>query len=80
MKHYILTDDIRNLLMQTILKEENAKEDANEYARKLAAGGKGGGDEGKGGDPKAYLEIRNKKEKEAAARAAAATAAACSCR
>jgi hypothetical protein len=67
MKHYILSDDIRNLLMQTILKEEDAKE----YAKKLAAGGNGEGDEGKGGDANAYSEIRKQKEKEAAAKAAA---------
>jgi hypothetical protein len=70
MKHYILSDDIRNLLMQTILKEEDAKE----YAKKLAAGDPNDkSEEGKGGDAEEYLKIRKQKEQEAAAKAAAET-------
>ena len=65
MKHYVLDDNIRNLLMQTILKEEDAKK----YAERLAAGDpKDKGEEGRGGDAKEYLKIRAQKEKEAKAR------------
>ena len=67
MKHYVLNDDIRNLLMQTILKEEDAKK----YAEKLAAGDPNDpSEEGRGGDAKEYLKIRAEKEKEAKARKA----------
>jgi colicin import membrane protein len=76
MKHYILSDDIRNLLMQTILKEENGEKDAEKYAATLAAGDPNDkSEEGRGGDAKAYKEIRKKKEKEAADKAAAETPA-----
>ena len=68
MKHYVLDDNIRNLLMQTILKEE----DAQTYAKKLAAGDPNDpSEEGRGGDAKEYLKIRAEKEKAAKAKEAA---------
>ena len=68
MKHYVLDDNIRNLLMQTILKEEQKKKPERklspqgaEYAAGLAARAKEAGEDI---DVEAYKKERAKKEAE----------------
>ena len=67
MKHYVLDDNIRNLLMQTILKEEQKKPKRKlspqgaKYAAGLAARAKEAGEDI---DVEAYKKERAKKEAE----------------
>ena len=68
MKHYVLNDDIRNLLMQTILKEEQKKKPeiklspkGEEYAAGLAARAKAAGEDI---DVEAYKSARANQEAE----------------